>query len=79
MPGMMRPDEMKALQITPDAEFQQMWRDMIIRHHQGAIIMAKTEQGDGASMATITLAKQIVTAQTAEITKMRVMMGNFAR
>jgi uncharacterized protein (DUF305 family) len=47
----------------------------MISHHQGAIEMAKTEIADGKSADLITLAKNIVAAQQAEIDQMKQMLG----
>ena len=44
MPGMMSADEMQALADAPDAEFQDMWLQMMKEHHEGAIEMATTER-----------------------------------
>jgi uncharacterized protein (DUF305 family) len=47
----------------------------MISHHQGAIAMAKTEIADGTNADLIALAKNIVTAQQAEIDQMKQMAG----
>ncbi|MBA2773682.1 MAG: DUF305 domain-containing protein, partial [Nocardioidaceae bacterium] len=47
MPGMMSDGEMKKLDVATGAEFDQMFLTMMIKHHTGAIEMAKTEQSDG--------------------------------
>jgi uncharacterized protein (DUF305 family) len=48
---------------------------MMIKHHQGAITMAKTEQAQGSSANAKTLAGSIVTSQSAEITTMQKLLG----
>ena len=48
---------------------------MMIEHHQGAIAMAGTEQAQGSSADAKALASGIVTSQSAEITKMRNLLG----
>lgn len=70
MPGMMSPEDMTKLKGMSGASFDQMFLTMMIRHHQGAIKMARTEQSDGMSAEAIALAKQIETAQTEEIATM---------
>lgn len=67
MPGMMTMDEMQDLENASGAEFDQMFLTMMIKHHQGAIAMAKTEQTDGTNEAAIQLAEKIEEAQTSEI------------
>ena len=47
----------------------------MIKHHQGAIDMARTEQQHGACGPAKKMAASIVTTQTAEITQMRTMLG----
>ncbi|TMR02215.1 DUF305 domain-containing protein [Actinomadura soli] len=44
---------------------------MMIRHHQGAVAMAGTEQSSGRFPGATKMAGDIVAAQSAEITKMR--------
>ncbi|MGW3958518.1 DUF305 domain-containing protein [Amycolatopsis sp. NPDC005003] len=75
MPGMMSADETKQLEQAKGSEFDKMWLDMMIRHHQGAIDMAKTELGKGASPEAKTLAQKIIDAQQAEITEMQGMVS----
>ena len=71
MPGMMSADDMKALDKASDAEFQDMWLDMMIEHHEGAVKMAKAEEVNGQYKRAVELAKTIQTAQTAEIETMQ--------
>jgi uncharacterized protein (DUF305 family) len=75
MPGMMSADEMKQLGQAKGAEFDKMWLDMMVKHHQGAVDMAKTELGKGASPEAKVLAQKIIDAQQAEITEMQGMLS----
>jgi uncharacterized protein (DUF305 family) len=75
MPGMMSSGQMSRLGKASGAPFDRMWLQMMIRHHEGAIEMARTEQNDGQSPAAVALAKKIEAAQTAEISKMQEMLG----
>jgi uncharacterized protein (DUF305 family) len=75
MPGMMSDADMKKLEGAQGAEFDKMWLAMMIKHHQGAIDMAKTELGKGASTDAKTLAHKIIEAQQAEITEMQGMLS----
>ena len=70
MPGMMTAEAMDALENASDAEFQDMWLQMMIEHHEGAIEMAKTEQSDGRFKDAVDLAEQIVDTQQQEIDTM---------
>ena len=70
MPGMMTAEDMNALANASDAEFQDMWLQMMVEHHEGAIEMAKTEQSDGRFKDAVDLAGQIVDTQQQEIDTM---------
>lgn len=71
MPGMMTSDDMGALEDASDAEFQTMWLKMMMEHHEGAVEMAKAEQGDGQFKPAIDVAGNIVESQTGEIETMK--------
>jgi uncharacterized protein (DUF305 family) len=43
----------------------------MIKHHEGAITMAKTEVSEGTNPEAKKLAQDIITAQAAEITTMK--------
>jgi uncharacterized protein (DUF305 family) len=69
--GMMSEQDMKKLGTLSGTQFDKTFLTMMIKHHQGAVMMAKTEQTSGQSSAAKTLAGHIVTSQNAEITKMQ--------
>jgi uncharacterized protein (DUF305 family) len=69
--GMMTEQEMTDLGKASGAAFDRMWVQMMIKHHQGAVAMAKTEQTSGQSAQAIELAKKIETGQNAEIATMQ--------
>lgn len=71
MPGMMTADDMDALENASDGEFQDMWLEMMVEHHEGAVEMAATEQADGQFKDAVDLAGQIVDAQNQEIDTMK--------
>lgn len=75
MPGMMSADEMDQLDAASDADFQQMWLEMMIEHHQGAVEMARTEQADGRFPAAVKLARTIERSQQDEIARMQDLLG----
>ena len=70
MPGMMSQDEMDALESAPDAEFEDMWLEMMIEHHNGAIEMAQDEQASGSFSPAVDLAEDIEAGQTAQVEQM---------
>ncbi len=71
MPGEMTDAELRQLEQANGAEFDRMFLEMMIRHHQGAVEMAKTELNGGRSTDAKALAQRIIDAQQAEITQMR--------
>jgi uncharacterized protein (DUF305 family) len=75
MPGMMSDEEMKNLTGATGPDFDRTFLQMMIRHHQGAIEMARTEQADGQNPEAKTLAENIAADQTAEITEMQSLLG----
>ena len=71
MPGMMSAEDMDALEGSADADFQQMWLEMMIEHHEGAVEMARAEQEGGRFEPAVDLAGDIIDSQTEEIATMR--------
>jgi uncharacterized protein (DUF305 family) len=71
MHGMMSSDDYAALGSASGADFERMWYEMMIEHHQGAIDMADTVVADGKHPRVRELAKAIITAQRDEISRMR--------
>lgn len=76
MPGMMSSDDMHQLGQAHAAGWDRMFLTMMIRHHQGAVEMAKTEQTDGQNPDAIALAKKIQEAQATEIAQMKDMLAS---
>ncbi|MFB7269109.1 DUF305 domain-containing protein [Streptomyces sp. NPDC056244] len=70
MAGMMGEDDMSTLESASGAEFDTAFLKLMVKHHEGAVTMSKTEQSQGANPAAKDLAGRIVTAQSAEITRM---------
>lgn len=75
MPGMMTEDEMSDLGDTSGAMFDRLWTEMMIKHHKGAVTMARTEQTAGKYADAIALAKKIETDQNREIATMQRLLG----
>ena len=75
MQGMVDDATMTRLASLKGAEFDKLWLQSMIGHHEGAVTMANTEIADGASPDAKVLAQQIVTAQQAEIGQMKQMLG----
>lgn len=71
MPGMMSDAQTQELTAATGAEFDRLFLQLMIVHHQGAIEMADAELADGSNPAALALAESIKTSQTAEITQMQ--------
>lgn len=70
MPGMMSDQQISDLRDSSGADFDEQFLTMMIEHHEGAIMMAKSEQTEGQYEPAIDLAREIESSQAAEITTM---------
>lgn len=75
MPGMMTDEQMTELENAHGAEFQTMWLEMMIEHHEGAVEMARAEVEEGENAKAVTLAQEIISAQEDEISTMQGLLG----
>lgn len=73
--GMMSDADMTGLSKATGAAFDRMWVSMMIRHHQGAVTMATTEQSTGQNPDAKKLAQSIITSQTAQITQLTALLS----
>jgi uncharacterized protein (DUF305 family) len=73
--GMMSDQDMKKLDKLSGKPFDRAFLQLMIKHHQGAITMARTEQAQGSFPDAKALADSIVTSQSAEIATMRKLLG----
>jgi uncharacterized protein (DUF305 family) len=76
MPGMMSDTQMQELTDATGADFDRLFLQLMIVHHQGAITMAGTEKLQGSNPAALALAESIKTSQAAEITEMQQLLNN---
>jgi uncharacterized protein (DUF305 family) len=74
MPSVTPQPGMSQMMQMHGAEFDRMFLQMMIAHHEGAVAMAKTEQASGANPQAKQLAKNIETSQTAQIAQMQQML-----
>ena len=74
IPGMMSDADMQQLTAASGTEFDRLFLQQMIVHHQGALEMADTELAQGSNTAALALAQAIKTSQTAEITEMQQML-----
>ena len=70
MDGMMSQADMDRLETSTGTEFDRLWIELMIQHHEGAVKMSKTEVADGKNPDAIALAQAIIASQQAEITTM---------
>jgi uncharacterized protein (DUF305 family) len=75
-PGMMTDAEMRDLEQASGVDFDRMFLEMMIRHHQGAVEEATTEVAKGANPDAKALAQRIIDTQQAEIAEMQEMLGS---
>ncbi|MCJ1676213.1 DUF305 domain-containing protein [Streptomyces sp. APSN-46.1] len=75
MPGMMNDQQMNDMRGASGKAFDTMFLTIMIKHHEGAVEMAETEKKQGAYGPAKELADDIITAQKAEITQMKEMLG----
>jgi uncharacterized protein (DUF305 family) len=69
--GMMSAKEISNLNQATGAAFDRMWLQMMVKHHQGAVVMAKTAVDQGTNPEAKKLAKSIIDGQSAEIAEMK--------
>lgn len=76
MEGMMSVEQMDALAVATGAEFDQMWLEMMIAHHEGAVSQSETVKANGSNPDVLLLADQIIAAQQGEIAEMQALLGS---
>ncbi|SFP96148.1 Uncharacterized conserved protein, DUF305 family [Amycolatopsis arida] len=75
MPGMATPEQLSALRAASGPEFDRMFLDLMITHHEGALTMAEEVLAHGVNVRVQQLAQDVVTGQSAEIDRMRAVRG----
>ena len=71
MSGMMGEDDMAKLEAAQGTEAAKLFLTQMIAHHEGAVMMAKTETTDGKNAEAVQLSKDIVSSQETEIQEMK--------
>ncbi|GAA1175030.1 DUF305 domain-containing protein [Nesterenkonia xinjiangensis] len=71
MPGMLSTEEMTALRQTEGEEFDMLFLEGMIAHHEGALEMSEGVQAEGYDLATQELAEHVHSDQTAEISRLK--------
>jgi uncharacterized protein (DUF305 family) len=75
MPGMVDDATMSRLRSLDGRDFDTLWLESMISHHQGAIEMARAEIADGQNAGAKEMAQHIADTQQAEIDQMQQMLG----
>jgi uncharacterized protein (DUF305 family) len=75
MSGMMSEADMTRLGEATGTDFDTMWLEMMIQHHEGAISMSRDEVTGGKYAPTVALAESIIVSQQAEIDTMTTMVS----
>ena len=73
--GMMSAEDMAALAKATGADFDTMWVQMMIAHHQGAITMAQQVAETTTNPDVKAMADAIIAGQTAEIATMQQLLA----
>lgn len=74
--GTMTAGELAELTKSTGKAFDMAFLTMMTKHHQGAVEMAKRERRAGAHQPAKDLARAVITAQTAEITRMNRLLSS---
>ncbi|CAM2800538.1 DUF305 domain-containing protein [Prescottella defluvii] len=73
--GMMTAEQMQALENATGPEFDRMWLELMIEHHQGAVTSSEQILQAGESQEVRDLAQEIVASQQAEIAQMEALLN----
>ncbi len=74
--GMMSEQQMNELMRSSDDQFDRMFLEMMIEHHEGAVHTARTEQTAGRYPDAKAMASEIIRTQTAETATMKSMLDS---
>ncbi|GII91039.1 DUF305 domain-containing protein [Sinosporangium siamense] len=75
MPGMVTAEQMDALKAAQGKEFDRLFLELMISHHQGAIAMAEIALAQGSHVLVEEMANDVIAIQSAEIRRMRGMQA----
>ncbi|WP_256106440.1 DUF305 domain-containing protein [Streptomyces sp. ODS05-4] len=74
MSGMMTGEDMARLEKATGPAFDRAFLELMTRHHEGAVAMARTEKSEGAYPPAKDLADAVIASQSAEITRMKALL-----
>ena len=78
MPGMLTAEELTRLAASSGAEFDRLFLEFMIRHHEGALVMVSelfATPGAGEELDIFMFASDVDADQRAEIRRMRLLLG----
>jgi uncharacterized protein (DUF305 family) len=75
MTGMVDQPTLTKLGTLNGADFDKLWLQSMISHHQGALDMANTEIKNGTNPDALAMAKKMASTQKGEIDQMNKMLG----
>ncbi|CAN5890946.1 DUF305 domain-containing protein [soil metagenome] len=78
MPGMLTPEELARLAAATGAEFDRLFLEFMIRHHEGALVMVAnlfSSEGAGQDGEIFQFASHVAADQRIEIARMRRMLA----
>ena len=70
IPGMVTDEQLRALHSARGHEFETLWLQTMIEHHEGALELASSEQADGAFGPAIQVAQAVQESEQAELDHM---------
>ena len=82
MPGMLSPDQMKKLEAAKGAEFDKLFLEYMIQHHDGALTMVKelmASPGAAQESQIFAFASDVEADQAAEILRMRALRASMGK
>ena len=82
MPGMLTADEMSRLAAARGAEFDRLFLEGMIKHHEGALTMVKelfATPGAGQDVAIFSFASDVDADQRMEIDRMGAMLDTILK
>lgn len=75
MSGMMSAADMARLENATGTDFDRMFLEMMVLHHEGAIEMAEQQLAEGKNQAVKDLSQAVITGQQAEIEEMNALIA----
>ncbi|MBM7862745.1 DUF305 domain-containing protein [Lentzea nigeriaca] len=74
MPGMATQDQLNALGAARGKDFDRMFVDLMIKHHEGAIKMATDVKSAGVNVQVEEMADDVIAVQADEINRMKALL-----